>query len=73
MLIIKHLDGQGQPAVKLLIQLLHNHQRHLFVVDTAGQSVFQHMRERTMPNVVHQDGSFYGCGFSLADFYPLGL
>ena len=35
--------------------------------DTTEERVLQHMRERSMPDVVHQDGGLYGLRLRLKD------
>ena len=63
--VLENQDGQCKPAVHVLIDAVHHHERNLFMGDVVDECVLQHMRERSVTNVVHQDGSLYGFGLGI--------
>ena len=71
--ILEYLDGKGELSAKLLVHLLHHHQRDVLVADTLDERVFQHMAERSMPDVVQEDGCLHRFCLAVEDEVPLLL
>ena len=70
--IVRHPLFQRLTRIKQLgltnvVYLVHHHERDIFVRYAVDEGVLQHMRERPVPNVVHEDGRLYCLGLALKD------
>ena len=70
--VLEDADGEGQLSVHLLVDALHQQQRDVFVRNAAHDGVLQYVRERTVPDVVHQDGGFHGFRLAVEDEVSFG-
>ena len=66
-------DGKIQLSVAAAVDLLHHHHRDVLVRDAVYERIFQHMRERSVPDVVHQDSSLHSLSLRVEDEMSLLL
>ncbi len=66
------LNGQGQLAVKTLIEVLHQRLAHALVVQALQDHALQRMRKRPMADVVQKNGDECGLVFLGTDRRALG-
>ena len=52
--IFKNIYSEGQRTIHLTIYLLHYQQRNIFMADVIYESIFEHVRERSMPYIVQE-------------------
>ena len=70
--ILEYLDGKCQLPVHFFVDAFHEHQGNVFVRDTFYNSIFKHVRERTVPDVVHEDSRLYGFRFTVENEVSFG-
>ena len=72
-LVLEDGDGHAQLVVQVVVDLLHHHQRDVFMGDAMDEGVLQDVGERAVTNVVHQDGGLYGFCLAIEDELSLLL
>ena len=70
--VLEYLDGECELPVHLFVDTFHEHQGNVFVRYALDNGILQYVRERTMPDVVHQDGCLYGFSFTVEDEIAFG-
>ena len=70
---LEDADGQVQLPAHVMVNLLHHQQRYVLVRYAPYQRVLQHMRERAVADVVHQNGGEHRLGLRVENELPFLL
>ena len=65
--VLEDAYRQIQLTFHVAVDLFHHQQRDVLVRDSVYQRVLQDMRERAMPNVVHEDSCLYSLSLRVKD------
>ena len=69
--VLEDADGKVEPSAQVAVDLFHHHDGELLVRDAVDERVLQHVRERAVSDVVHEDGSLDGLFLGVEDIDAL--
>ena len=65
--VLEDSDGHSQPVVQVVIDALHHHQRNVLVRDAVNERILEDVRERSVPDVVHEDSRLHSLRLRVED------
>ena len=70
--VLEDLNGKAELPVHLLVHPFHEYKGDFFVRNSFDNGVFEHMRERTVTDVVQQDSRLYSFSLAVKDKITFG-